>query len=183
MAKEIAPAEYKVKMSTSKGDFVIEVHRDWGPVGADRFYNLVKIGYFREIAFFRVIKGFMVQFGIHGDPKMNQAWKSAHIPDDPPIRPGNTRGMVSFATAGPGTRTTQLFINYGDNSNLDSMGFVPIGKVASGMDVVDALEGIYGEGTPRGNGPDQGRLQAEGSTYLNASFPKMDYLKSAALVP
>jgi peptidyl-prolyl cis-trans isomerase A (cyclophilin A) len=177
-----APAVYKVKMATTRGDFVIEVHRDWAPNGADRFYNLVKMGYFTDVAFFRVIKGFMVQFGIHGDPEVNRTWHAANIKDDPAGKQSNARGMVTFATAGPNTRTTQLFINYGDNGRLDGMGFAPIGKVVSGMDVVDALEGMYGEGAPRGGGPAQDRLQNEGNAYLKASFPKLDYLKSAALV-
>lgn len=181
--KETAPALYKVKVATTKGDFVIEVHRDWAPEGADRFYNLVRAGYFSDIAFFRVIKGFMVQFGIHGDPAVNTVWRDAHIPDDPTGKQSNSRGMVTFATAGPGTRTTQLFINYGDNANLDSMGFAPIGKVSEGMDVVDKIEGVYGEGAPGGAGPSQSRLQSEGNAYLKTSFPKLDYLKSASIVP
>jgi cyclophilin family peptidyl-prolyl cis-trans isomerase len=180
-ANATAPATYKVKMATTKGDFVIEVHRDWAPNGADRFYNLVKMGYFKDVAFFRVIKGFMVQFGIHGDPAMNRAWHDANIKDDPSGKQTNARGMVTFATAGPNTRTTQIFINYADNGRLDGMGFAPIGKVTSGMDVVDALEGVYGEGAPRGAGPAQNRLQNEGNTYLKASFPKLDYIKSASI--
>ena len=125
----------------------------------------------------------MVQFGIHGDPAVNSVWQGAHIPDDPTGKQSNARGMVTFATAGPGTRTTQLFINYRDNANLDGMGFAPIGKVTEGMDVVDQLEGVYGEGAPSGAGPSQGRAQGEGNAYLKGSFPKLDYLKSAALVP
>jgi peptidyl-prolyl cis-trans isomerase A (cyclophilin A) len=181
-AKDKAPAVYKAKFTTTKGDFVVEVHRDWAPLGADRFYNLVKRGYFTDVAFFRVIKGFMVQFGIHGSPDMNRVWKEAHIDDDPTGKQSNSRGMVTFATAGPNTRTTQLFINYADNANLDSMGFAPIGKVVQGMDVVDALEGMYGEGAPRGRGPSQPKMQAEGNAYLKADFPKLDYIKSAAIV-
>jgi peptidyl-prolyl cis-trans isomerase A (cyclophilin A) len=182
-AKATAPAVFKVKMATTKGNFVIEVHREWAPLGADRFYNLVKMGYFSDIAFFRVIKGFMVQFGIHGDPKVNQVWHEAGIKDDPTGKQSNVRGMVTFATAGPNTRTTQLFINYADNARLDAMGFAPIGKVTSGMDVVDKLEGVYGEGAPQGNGPAQQRLGEEGNAYLKAQFPKLDYLKSATLLP
>src|SRR5262249_55976969 len=151
---------YKVKMTTTKGAFTIEVHRDWAPNGADRFYNLVKLGYFNDVAFFRVIKGFMVQFGIHGDPAVAKQWRDARIDDDPSGKQSNKRGMVTFATAGPNTRTTQLFINYADNGNLDSMGFAPIGKVTDGMKVVDDLEGMYGEGAPQGRGPAQGRVQA-----------------------
>src|SRR6516162_5320221 len=122
-ATATAPATYKVKMTTTKGDFTVEVHRDWAPLGADRFYNLVKLGYFTDVAFFRVIKGFMVQFGIHGDPTVSRAWRDAHVKDDPTGKQSNKRGMLTFATAGPNTRTTQLFINYADNGNLDSMGF------------------------------------------------------------
>jgi peptidyl-prolyl cis-trans isomerase A (cyclophilin A) len=180
-ATEKAPDVYKVKFTTTKGDFTVEVHRPWAPNGADRLYNLVRIGYYKDVAFFRVIKGFMVQFGIHGDPAVNTVWRQAHIPDDPPHVQSNTRGMVTFATAGPNTRTVQLFINYADNTRLDDMGFAPIGKVVQGMDVVDNIEGQYGEGAPMGAGPSQGRVQAEGNTYLKAEFPKLDYIKSASI--
>jgi peptidyl-prolyl cis-trans isomerase A (cyclophilin A) len=182
-AKAKAPAVYNVKMNTSKGSFVIEVHRDWAPNGADRFYNLVKSGYFTDVAFFRCIKEFMVQFGIHGDPEVNKVWKEAIIKDDPTGKQSNTRGMITFATAGPNTATTQLFINYVDNARLDSMGFAPIGKVVSGMDIVDQLEGMYGEGGPYGQGPRQDRIRDEGNSYLKADFPKLDYIKSAKVVP
>lgn len=182
-ATATAPPVYKVKMATTKGDFVIEVHRDWAPLGADRFYNLVKLGYLNDIAFFRVVKGFMVQFGIHGDPAMNKTWRNARIQDDPTGKQSNTKGMVTFAMAGPNTRTTQIFINYGDNARLDSMGFPPFGKVLDGWKVVDAIEGMYGEGAPGGRGPAQGRVQSEGNAYLKADFPKLDYLKSASIVP
>lgn len=181
---EEAPATFKAKFTTTKGDVVVEVHRDWAPKGADRFYNLVKNGYYTDIAFFRVIQSprkFMAQFGIHGDPVIGAAWREARIQDDPQ-KESNTRGRITFATAGPNTRTSQLFINYADNSNLDSMGFAPFGEVVSGMDVVDSLYSGYGEGAPRGRGPDQGRLQAEGNTYLKAEFPELDYLKSASIV-
>jgi peptidyl-prolyl cis-trans isomerase A (cyclophilin A) len=177
-----APAVFKVKFTTTKGDFVVEVHKDWAPLGAERFYNLAKHGYFTDIAFFRVIKGFMVQFGIHGDPEMNKAWHDAKINDDPAGKHSNTRGMITFATAGPNTRTTQLFINYVDNVSLDNMGFAPFGKVLSGMDVVDKIEGQYGEGAPGGRGPSQGTLQDQGNAYLKAQFPALDYIKSAKVL-
>ena len=180
-AKLKAPATFKVQFKTTKGDFVVEAHRDWAPNGVDRFYNMVKGGYYNDIAFFRVIKGFMVQFGIHAEPSVSAVWREAHINDDP-VKQTNSRGMLTFATAGPNTRTTQLFINYGQNANLDGMGFAPIGKVISGMDVVDKLEGEYGEGAPSGRGPDQGRAQSEGNAYLKASFPKLDYVKSAKVL-
>ncbi len=181
-AKETAPAVFKAKFTTTKGAFVVEVHRDWAPLGADRFYNLVKVGYFSDVAFFRVIKGFMVQFGIHGDPAVSRAWRDARIKDDPTGKQSNKRGMVTFATAGPDTRSNQIFVNYGDNTNLDSMGFAPFGKIVDGMAVVDAIEGEYGEGAPGGRGPAQGRAQSEGNAYFKAQFPKLDYIKSAAIV-
>jgi len=175
-----APATFRARFSTSKGDFVIQVNREWAPNGADRFYNLVKNGFFDGTRFFRVISGFMVQWGIHGDPAISQAWSSASIPDDPP-RQSNTRGMVTFATAGPDTRTTQLFINFADNSRLDGMGFAPFGKVVEGMEVVDKLYAGYGEGAPDGRGPDQGRLQEQGNAYLSADFPLMDTINTAVI--
>ncbi len=179
--RQRAPGTFRARFETRKGSFVIAVQRDWAPLGADRFYNLVKSGYFDGARFFRVIPGFMAQFGIHGDPHVAAAWRDATIPDDP-VRQHNTRGAVSFATAGPGTRTTQLFINYGDNSQLDGMGFAPLGQVVEGMDVVDALYGGYGEGAPRGRGPDQGRIQLEGNVYLEREFPRLDYVRVASIV-
>ena len=177
---EQAPPEYRARFSTSAGDFVIEVKREWAPIGADRFYNLVRSGYYDGIKFFRVISGFMAQFGIHGDPQVSATWRNERIADDP-VRQTNTRGMVSFATAGPGTRTTQVFINFGDNRRLDGMGFSPFGKVVEGMDVVDRLYAEYGEGAPRGRGPDQARMQAEGNAYLEREFGKLDSVKQATI--
>lgn len=176
-----APDSFRARFETSQGDFVISVHRAWAPRGADRFYNLVRSGYYDDVRFFRVVSGFMVQFGIHGDPQVSAAWREQHIPDDP-VRQTNARGTISFATAGPGTRTTQVFINFGRNDRLDGMGFAPFGQVVEGMDVVDKLYAEYGEGAPRGRGPDQGRLQMEGNAYLKRSFPKMDYVKRATIV-
>ena len=177
---EPAPATYKAKFDTSKGVFVIEVTRAWAPQGADRFYNLVKNGFFDNTRFFRVIPNFMVQFGISGDPALNTKWRVARIPDDKPAQ-SNTRGMVTFATSGPNARTTQVFINFKNNSRLDPLGFAPFGKVVSGMNVVDALNGEYGEGAPDGRGPDQMRLQAEGNAYLAKDFPRMDFIKKATI--
>jgi len=174
---------YRAKFATSKGDFVIEVHRDWAPNGADRFYNLVKAGYYNDTRFFRVVKGFMAQIGIHGKPELNSIWRDERIPDDAVVK-SNLKGFVSFATAGPGTRTTQFFINYSDgNSRLDGMGFAPFGQVVSGMEVVDGLYGEYGEGAPQGRGPHQGRLQDEGNAYLMRDFPQLDYVKEATILP
>ena len=177
---EQAPATYKAKFDTSKGVFVIEVTRAWAPQGADRFYNLVKNGFFDNTRFFRVIPNFMVQFGISGDPALNTKWRVARIPDDRPAQ-SNTRGMVTFATSGPNARTTQVFINFKNNSRLDALGFAPFGKVVSGMNVVDALNGEYGEGAPDGRGPDQMRLQTEGNAYLAKDFPRMDFIKKATI--
>ena len=179
---EKAPESFKVKFETTKGNFTVEVTRSLAPQGADRFYNLVRSGFFKDVAFFRVIPGFMCQFGIHGDPKVAAAWRKAQIPDDP-VKGSNTRGAITFATGGPNTRTTQLFISFGDNSRLDSTGFSPFGKVTEGMDVVDKINGEYGEGAPGGRGPDQGRIQMEGNAYLKKDFPNLDYIKSAAVVP
>ena len=179
---EKAPESFKAKFTTTKGAFTIEVTRSLSPNGADRFYNLVKSGYFQDIAFFRVIPGFMGQFGIHGDPKVSAPWREARIQDDP-VKGSNQRGAITFAMAGPNTRTTQFFINLVDNTNLDRMGFSPFGKVVEGMDVVDKINGEYGEGAPRGRGPNQMRIQSEGNAYLKAEFPRLDYIKSAAVLP
>jgi peptidyl-prolyl cis-trans isomerase A (cyclophilin A) len=179
---EKAPETFKAQFVTTKGKFTIEVTRSLSPNGADRFYNLVRSGYFKDVAFFRVIPGFMCQFGIHGDPAVSAKWREANITDDA-VKGSNTRGTISFATAGPGTRTTQLFINFGDNTNLDGMGFSPFGKVIEGMDVVDKINAEYGEGAPNGIGPYQGRVQMEGNAYLKKDFPNLDYIKSATIIP
>jgi peptidyl-prolyl cis-trans isomerase A (cyclophilin A) len=182
--KEMAPATFKVDFDTSAGAFTVEVHRDWAPNGADRFYNLVKNGYYDNVRFFRVIPNFMVQFGISGDPALNTVWRESRIPRDP-VKQSNKRGYITFAMAGgpqgPDTRTTQVFINFGDNSQLDSSGFAPFGQVTKGMDVVDKIYSGYGEGAPSGRGPDQGRVQAEGNAYLTKDFSKLDYVKKASI--
>jgi peptidyl-prolyl cis-trans isomerase A (cyclophilin A) len=178
---DTAPDTFKAVFDTTKGKFTITVTRSLAPLGADRFYNLVKSGYFKDIAFFRVIPGFMVQFGINGDPAISAAWRQANIQDDP-VKGSNTRGTITFATAGPSTRTTQLFINFGDNTGLDGQGFAPFGKVTDGMDVVDKINSKYGEGAPAGNGPDQQMIQMQGNDYLKKNFPDLDYIKSATIV-
>ena len=175
-----ALGQYTVELDTTKGAIVIDVHREWAPKGADRFYELVKNGYFTDVAFFRVISGFMAQAGISGDPALNAEWRAKRIQDDP-VKASNTRGTVTFATSGPNSRTTQFFINFGDNSRLDGMGFAPFGKVKD-MAPVDALYDGYGEGAPRGRGPSQGRMQTEGNAYLRDGFPKLDYIKSAKII-
>ena len=178
--RETAPATYKASFETSKGTFVVDVHRDWAPNGADRFYNLVKNGFYDGVRFFRVLDGFMAQFGINGDPQVSAKWREARIPDDP-VKQSNRRGFITYAMAGPNTRTSQVFINYGDNSALDRQNFAPFGRVTSGMEVVDALHNGYGEGAPRGQGPDQGRVQTEGNAYLTKNFPRLDFVKKATI--
>ncbi len=178
-----APDVFRAKFATSKGDFVIEVHRDWAPFGADRFYNLVKAGYFDETRFFRVISGFMAQIGIHGKPAINAVWRDQGIQDDPVVK-SNQRGFVTFAkTNMANSRTTQFFLNLVDNANLDGMGFAPFGQVTSGMPVVESLYAGYGEGAPRGQGPLQNRIQDEGNTYLMRDFPQLDFVKQATIIP
>lgn len=173
--KERAPNVYKVKFDTSAGVFEVEVNADWAPNGADRFYNLVKNGYYDGCRFFRVVPGFMVQFGINGDPSIQRNWENATIPDERVKQPNN-RAFITFAkSAAPNSRTTQVFISYKDNSFLNSQGFAPFGKVISGMEVVDKIYNVYGEK------PDQGRIQAEGNAYLTKEFPKLDYIKKATI--
>lgn len=181
-ATEKAPETFKVKFTTSKGDFTVEVTRAWAPLGADRFYNLVKMGFYDGVRFFRAIDGFMVQFGINGDPKVTAPWARASISDDPVVK-SNKRGFVTFAMAGPNSRTTQIFINYADtNARLDKMGFAPFAQVVDGMNVVDALHKGYGESAPKGRGPNPGRIQTEGNGYLDREFPEIDRVKSAKLM-
>lgn len=171
-----APELFRVKFDTSKGPFIVEAHRDWAPRGTDRFYELVKKNFYDGDRFFRVVPGFIVQFGINGKPDTMDYWRPLAIPDDS-VKQSNTRGMVTFAHAGPATRTTQLFINYGDNSaTLDGQGFAPFGKVVEGMQVVDSIYPGYGEE------PDQNRIQVEGNEYLANHFPKLDYIKTARII-
>ncbi len=179
--KEQAPDLYRVNLDTSKGPVVVEIHRDWAPRGADHFYELVKTGFFDGDRFFRYVRNFIVQFGINGDPKVNRIWTNANLPDDP-VKWSNIKGTVTYATAGPNTRATQLFINLRDNSSLDKQGFAPIGKVVSGMDVVDRLYSGYGEmAAMGGNGPDPTVIEAQGNEYLINKFPRLDYIKKATI--
>jgi peptidyl-prolyl cis-trans isomerase A (cyclophilin A) len=176
-----APDSFAVKLVTTKGDIVIDVHREWSPNGADRFFDLVKRGYYTDVAFFRVVDGFMAQAGISGDSALNREWRNKGIPDDP-VKQSNTKGTVTFAMSGrPNSRTTQFFINFVDNERLDGMRFAPFGKVRD-MSVVEKLYKEYGEGAPRGSGPSQPRIQQEGNAYLKKEFPHLDYIKSAVIV-
>jgi peptidyl-prolyl cis-trans isomerase A (cyclophilin A) len=175
-ANSPAPPKFKAKFSTTKGDFVVEVTRAWAPLGADRFYNLVKLGFFDDAGFFRVVPDFVVQFGIHGNPEVAKVWRTASIQDDKKSKQSNLKGTLTFAKGGPNSRTTQLFINYKDNPRLDEMGFPPFGKVIQGMEVVNAINQEYGEQ------PDQPMIQAEGNDYLKRAFPKLDYVRSAVII-
>ncbi len=177
-----APAAFDVKFVTTKGDFLVEVNRSWSPRGVDRFYNLVKYHFFDSASFFRVVPGFVVQFGISARPEVTRAWKNTNIPDDP-VMQTNSRGTITFATAGPNTRTTQLFINLGENSALDAQGFSPFGKVISGMEIVDSLYGDYGDGPPGGHGPDQDLIESQGKPYLDRVFPQLDSIKTTVIMP
>ncbi|HEY3044475.1 MAG TPA: peptidylprolyl isomerase [Vicinamibacterales bacterium] len=177
--KEKAPDKYKAKFDTSAGVFVVEVTRAWAPNGADRFYNLVKNGFYDDVRFFRVLDGFMAQFGMNGDPSIQGPWGRSNFPDDP-VKESNKRGYVTFAqTSLPNSRSTQVFINFEDNSALDKDRFAPFGRVTQGMNVVDKLYSGYG----RNNVPDQGRLTTEGNAYLLKSYPKLDYVKKATIEP
>lgn len=178
-AVEKAPEKFQAKVATTKGDFVIEVTREWSPNGADRFYNLVKIGFFQDIAIFRAIKGFMFQFGIHGDPKISRVWSEANIKDDKYAGVSNKKGFITYAKSGrPNSRSTQFFINLSDNASLDRQGFTPFGRVVKGMDVVEKINTQYGENSPEV----QGMFQARGNDYIKKRYPNLDYIKSISLV-
>ena len=179
---EKAPASFHVQFDTSKGPFVVEVTRDWAPRGVDHFYDLVKSGYYDGDRFFRVRPNFVVQFGISGDPATNRLWSTMAIPDDP-VKEANRKGTVTYATRGPQTRTTQIFINLRDNQPLDRQGFAPFGKVISGMDIVEQLYSGYGEMAPRGQGPDPNQIELQGNTYVENHFPRLDYIKKATIQP
>ncbi len=174
-ARPPAPESYRVRFETSAGVFVVAVTRAWAPAGADRLYRLVREGFYDGARFFRVVPGFVVQFGISGDPAVAARWRDATIPDDP-VTQSNARGTLTFATAGPNTRTTQLFINYVDNRRLDGMGFAPVGVVVEGMEVVDRIYPGYGEA------PDQGLIESRGTAYLAAEFPQLDSIARATIL-
>jgi peptidyl-prolyl cis-trans isomerase A (cyclophilin A) len=181
LLKDKAPDEYKVKFTTTKGDFTVTVTRAWAPIGADRFYNLVKHHFYDNASFFRVLPGFVVQFGISAYPAVSAAWKNADIKDDP-VTQSNLRGYLVFATAGPNTRTTQVFVNLVDNKRLDSMGFAAFGQVTEGMNIVETMYEGYGEGAPQGAGPDQDEMEKQGKPYLDKGWPKLDSIKTTTLL-
>jgi len=178
---ETAPGTYQVRLETTKGEIRIVVTRDWAPLAADRFYNLVSAGYYDGVAFHRVLSGFIAEFGIHGDPWVNAAWRQALMVDEP-VRQSNTRGRVSFSKNTPNSRTVQVFVNLKDNGSLDEQGFSPFGEVAEGMDVVEALYAEYGDGPPRGEGVYQAMAIARGDEYLNEEFPLLDRIERARIV-
>jgi peptidyl-prolyl cis-trans isomerase A (cyclophilin A) len=182
LATAQAPEVFLSEFLTSKGAFVVETHRSWAPHGADRFYNLVKLGFYDDTRFFRVVPDFMVQFGIPGDPEAAAKWRDATIPDDP-VTQSNLRGFLSFAQTGqPNSRTTQIFICFYNHPRLDSTGFAPFAKVVRGMEVVDDLYKGYGEGAPEGKGPSQERIQTQGNSYLDQEFPKLDRILRTRIV-
>ena len=172
-----APEIFHVALQCTNGDVVLECHRDWAPKGVDRFYELVKKDFFTDMRIYRVVSGFVAQFGIPGDPAVAAKWQDNVIADDPVIQ-SNAKGTITFATSGPNSRTTQLFINYGDNRNLDSMGFAPFGRIVAGIDVADGFYSGYGESITRL----QGSIQMQGNAFLDAQFPKLDSIKKAVFV-
>lgn len=176
-----APATFDVKFTTTQGEFTVRVTREWSPQGADRFYNLVSHGFYNGVHFFRVVPGFVVQFGISAHPEVSAVWREARIEDDP-VKQSNLPGFITYAMGGPNTRTTQVYINLADNSRLDERGFSPFGQVIEGMDVVEKLHSGYGEGAPRGSGPAQERIQKEGAAYLDKEFPALDKVIAATIV-
>jgi peptidyl-prolyl cis-trans isomerase A (cyclophilin A) len=171
---------FSVELETTRGPIVVEVDPTWAPLGAARFRELVEAGFYDDVAFFRVVPGFVAQAGMSGDPALNKKWRDARIKDDR-VTQSNTRGTVTFATSGPHARTTQFFINLKDNTRLDAMGFAPFGIIRD-MTIADALNGEYGDGAPNGRGPQQGRIQREGNTYLRAEFPNLDFIRRARLL-
>jgi peptidyl-prolyl cis-trans isomerase A (cyclophilin A) len=177
----VGPDSFTVHFESSRGAFDVKVHRDWAPRANDRLYYLFRAHYYDGVRFFRTVDNFVSQFGISGDTAVIRVWRDKKLPDDSVTR-SNVRGTLSFASGGPNTRTTQLFINYRDNSRLDRSGFAVFGQVISGMEVVDSLYKEYGEGAPRGKGPEQGRIQKEGNAYLIRDFPKLDYVITARVV-
>ena len=174
-----APDVFKINFDTSKGAVVIEVHKDWAPIGAQHLYELVNRGFYDGDRFFRVTKSY-VQFGVNGNPQVSGIWSTANVRDDP-VKQSNTKGMVSYAKIGPNSRTTQLFVNRRDNTDLDKQGFAPVGQVVVGMDVMESLYDAYGDMPPRGQGPDPSKIETQGNSYLESRFPRLDFIKKASI--
>ncbi len=175
-----APDVYRVKLATTKGDIVVEVYREWAPNGASHFYDLAGMGYYDNVRFHRVLKKFIAQFGINGNPKLDQIYAALKIPDDPP-KQKNRRGTLAFAKIGPGSRTTEVFINLSDNPALDQTGFVPFGKIVEGLEVADQISYLYGEIQPKGGGPDPAKIHQQGNSYLEQQYPRLDWIKTATV--
>ena len=180
--KVVVPEVFRVSFETSQGDFIVELNRAWSPHGADRFHELVRMRYFDEARFFRVLKGFIAQFGVHRDFDVHATWRKMFIVDDPP-KEKNLRGTLAFAKSGPNTRATEVFINLADNAALDDQGFVPFGKIVQGIEVIDKIYSGYGEMRPEGKDIDGNRVEEETNEYLVQRFPKMDYIVRARFVP
>ncbi len=180
--KVVVPEVFRVKFETTQGDFVVEATRAWSPHGVDRFHELVRMRYFDEGRFYRVLRGFIAQFGVHRDFNVHATWRNFFIVDDPP-RQKNLRGTLTFAKSGPNTRSTEIFINLAANAVLDDQSFVPFGKIVEGMEVIDKLYSGYGEMRPEGKEIDAGRVEEETNEYLVPRFPKLDYIKRARLLP
>jgi len=176
-----APDSFRVEFTTSKGKFVVKAFRAWAPNGVDRFYYLARNHFYDGERFFRAMPNFVVQFGLHGDPRVNDVWEDMRIPDDS-VKQSNQKGFVTYAMGGPNTRTTQIFINLNDNKRLDPLGFAPIGRVIEGMDVVEILYTGYGDGPPRGKGPEQEKIRKQGDAYLKPGFPLLDYVTRTKLI-
>jgi peptidyl-prolyl cis-trans isomerase A (cyclophilin A) len=176
---EKTPDVFHAVFDTSKGQVVVEVHRDWAPIGVDHFFNLIQTGFYDGVRFFRVTHSY-VQFGINGNSKTNALWSTAYLPDDP-VKQSNVKGTLTFAHLGANNRTTQLFFNMKNNKDLDKQGFAPLGKVITGMDVVESLYSAYGDMAPRGQGPDPSKIEVQGNAYLDAKFPRLDYIKKATI--
>ena len=175
------PEVYRASFETSRGSFVIEVTKSWAPEGAERFYRLLQQRFYDDARFFRVVRNFVVQFGINGNPAVEARWRDMTFADDP-VKQSNLRGTITFATSGPNTRTTQVFINLKDNAQLDKRGFAPFGKVVEGMEVVERLYNGYGDSPPRGEGPDQNLIETQGNAYLESKFQMLDYIKRARIL-
>jgi cyclophilin family peptidyl-prolyl cis-trans isomerase len=176
---EKTPDVFQVVFDTSKGKVTIDVHRDWAPIGVDHFYSLIQTGFYDGVRFFRVTHNY-VQFGINGDPATNGLWSTASLPDDK-VKQRNVKGTLSFAHLGANSRTTQLFFNMKNNKDLDKQGFAPIGKVIEGMEVVERFYSSYGEMAPRGQGPDPSKIEVQGNGYLDAKFPRLDFINKATI--
>ena len=175
------PDRFRVRFETTAGEFVVEAHREWSPLGVDRFHQLVRAGFYDDTRFYRVVDGFMAQFGLNGDWQVNYVWKDENLQDEPVVR-SNTRGRLAFAKGGPHTRTTELYVNFADNSRLDVLGFSPFAEVVEGMEAVDRIYSGYGEGPPAGDGPYAAMIHARGNAYLDEEFPELTRIIRATVI-